>query len=262
MIDWFEWNGVRCTDYGMHVLEQPSPVIPNERVSTVNIPGRSGSLLLTEGKDVYEDLNLSCTAVIDDPYFVDNGQTKSRIALIAGWLKGSGTVTFANRQEGFYKARISNQIPFQKVVRGNPHMTFSVQFRCEPYLYLHSGTETTTVTDSTTRFVNVGNVSSAPLLKVFGSGEGSITFIADPTENDPLLVPSMYINSFDGIDYIILDCESKIAYKGSNSDPLDPLMLLGTRVSGDWITIPTGKYIMTFDEGIQSVEVTPRWRCI
>ena len=256
MIDWFEWNGVRCTDYGMHVLEQPSPVIPNERVSTVNIPGRSGSLLLTEGKDVYEDLNLSCTAVIDDPYFVDNGQTKSRIALIAGWLKGSGTVTFANRQEGFYKARISNQIPFQKVVRGNPHMTFSVQFRCEPYLYLHSGAETTTYSNSHTILTNPGNVASAPLIKVYGNAEGSITFTGE-TE-----LPAMYIENFTDIDYIILDCESKIAYKGSNSDPLDPLTLLGTRVSGDWLTIPTGEVIMDLSGGITSVELTPRWRCI
>ena len=27
MNDWFEWNGVRCTQYGIHVSEQPPMAI-------------------------------------------------------------------------------------------------------------------------------------------------------------------------------------------------------------------------------------------
>lgn len=50
-IDWFEWNGVKCTEYGMHVLSQPVHIRAAERASTVSIPGRSGSLTLFEGTD-------------------------------------------------------------------------------------------------------------------------------------------------------------------------------------------------------------------
>lgn len=28
MNDWFEWNGKRCTEYGIHVLEQPPLTLP------------------------------------------------------------------------------------------------------------------------------------------------------------------------------------------------------------------------------------------
>ena len=37
-VDWFEWNGVRCTEYGMHVLGQPSIISAAERVSNVKFP--------------------------------------------------------------------------------------------------------------------------------------------------------------------------------------------------------------------------------
>ena len=56
MNDWFEWNGVRCTKYGIHVLEQPPVTIPSERVTFTDVPGRSGSLTQLEGDDVYDDM--------------------------------------------------------------------------------------------------------------------------------------------------------------------------------------------------------------
>ena len=131
MNDWFIWNGTRCTEHGMHVLELPPPTIPAERVTFTNVPGRPGSLTTLEGEDVYEDLVLTAQCVLPDP---------TKIPAIAAWLKGSGTVTFANRQGGFYYARVVNQIPFEKILRGNPHRSFAVNFRCKPFWYDHRRT--------------------------------------------------------------------------------------------------------------------------
>ena len=52
MNDWFSWNGKKCTEYGIHVLEQPPVTIPAERATFTNIPGRPGSLTTLEGDDV------------------------------------------------------------------------------------------------------------------------------------------------------------------------------------------------------------------
>ena len=101
MNDWFEWNGVRCTQYGIHVSELPPPTIPSERVTYTNVPGRPGSLTTLEGEDVYEDVVLTAQCFLSDP---------TKIPAIAAWLKGSGKVAFADRQGGFYYARIANQI--------------------------------------------------------------------------------------------------------------------------------------------------------
>ena len=120
MNDWFSWNGKKCTEYGIHVLEQPPITIPAERATFTNIPGRPGSLTTLEGDDVYDDLILTAQCMISDP---------GSIRTIASYLKGSGKVTFANRPGGFYFARIVNQIPCEKILRGNPHRSFAVNFR-------------------------------------------------------------------------------------------------------------------------------------
>ena len=100
MNDFFIWNGVRCTQYGIHVSEQPPITIPEQRVTQVVVPGRAGSLNILEADDVYDDIGLTATCFIADP---------SRTPEIAAWLRGMGTVTFANRQGGFYYAWIANQ---------------------------------------------------------------------------------------------------------------------------------------------------------
>ena len=126
MNDWFQWNGKRCTEYGIHVSDQPPLTLPAERVTFTDVPGRSGSLTTTEGEYVYEDMVLTAQC------FILSG---TRVPEIAAWLRGSGTVTFANRPEGYYEARIINQIPFEKILRGNPHLAFAVNFRCKPFWY-------------------------------------------------------------------------------------------------------------------------------
>ena len=161
MQDYFIWNGTDCRDYGIHVTEQPPITIPSERSTQTNVPGRPGSLTQLEGEDVYDDLLLTATCFISDP---------TQIPAIATWLKGAGTVTFANRTGGYYKARIANQISFEKVLRGNPHCTFAVNFRCYPFFYADAAADIT-VTTSGTIITNPGSVYSEPILTVYGSGD-------------------------------------------------------------------------------------------
>ena len=94
----------------------------------------------------------------------------AQIPAIAAWLKRSGTVTFANRTGGYYKARIAYQIPFEKVLRGNPHCTFVVNFRCYPFFYADAAADIM-VTKSGTMITNPGSVYSEPILTVTGSGD-------------------------------------------------------------------------------------------
>ena len=107
--DWFSWNGVKCTEYGIHVVEQPPPTIPLERVSYTSVPGRPGSLTILEGETVYDDMVLAVQCLLADP---------AQIPAIAAWLRGSGKVAFANRQGGFYYARVANQISFERYCAG------------------------------------------------------------------------------------------------------------------------------------------------
>ena len=230
-MDWFEWNGVRCTQYGIHVLEQPSITIPSERVTFTDVPGRSGSLTQMEGDDVYDDMVLTANCLIDDP---------SRIPEIAAWLRGSGTVTFANRQGGFYNARVVNQIPFEKILRGNPHRSFAINFRCKPFWYL-SDVEPITLTTSGTFITNPGSVASEPVITVYGYGE--IT-----------LMVGMTITELEITDKITLDTPLMEAYSGSTS--------MNSCMSGDFPSLLPGKNAVSWSGNVSRVEIQPNWRSL
>ena len=231
MNDWFEWNGIRCTQYGIHVLEQPPVTIPSERITFTDVPGRSGSLTQLEGDDVYDDMVLTATCLIADP---------SRIPEIAAWLRGSGTVTFANRQGGFYHARVVNQIPFEKILRGNPHRSFAINFRCKPFWYL-SDVEPITLSTSGTFITNPGCVASEPVISVYGSGE--IT-----------LMVGMTITELEITDKITLDTPLMEAYSGSTS--------MNSCMSGDFPSLLPGKNAVSWSGNVSRVEIQPNWRSL
>ena len=231
MMDWFEWNGVRCTQYGIHVLEQPPVTIPSERVTFTDAPGRSGSLTQLEGDDVYDDMVLTATCLITDP---------SRIPKIAAWLCGSGTVTFANRQGGFYHARVVNQIPFEKILRGNPHRSFAINFRCKPFWYL-SDVGPITLTTSGTFITNPGSVASEPIITVYGSGE--IT-----------LMVGMTITELEVTDKITLDTPLMEAYVGATS--------MNSCMSGDFPALLPGQNSVNWMGNVSKVEIYPNWRIL
>ncbi len=231
MNDWFEWNGVRCTEHGIHVSEQPPVTLPSERATFTNVPGRSGSLTTLEGNEVYDDLLLTATCFISDP---------SRIPDIAAWLRGSGTVTFANRQGGFYHARIVNQISFEKILRGNPHRSFAVNFRCQPFWYM-TDVQTITLTTSGTFITNPGSVSSDPVITVYGNGEVT-------------LMVGMTIVELDVSGSITLDTPLMEAYSGIAS--------MNSAMSGDFPVLLPGQNAISWTGNVTKIEIQPNWRSL
>ena len=230
MTDYFIWNGVDCRQYGIHVSELPPITIPLERSTQTNVPGRPGSLTQLEGEDVYDDMILTATCFISDP---------AQIPAIAAWLKGSGKVTFANRTGGYYKARIANQIPFEKVLRGNPHCTFAVNFRCYPFWYQENVSDVTITTSGDT-ITNPGSVYSEPLITLTGSGD--IT----------LMVGMTIVELTDITTGIVLDCSLKEAYLGTT--------LMNDHMSGDFPVLKPGLNAISWSGNVTSVMISPRWR--
>lgn len=240
MNDWFEWNGVRCTEHGIHVLEQPPITFASERATFTEVLERSGSLTMLEGEDVYDDLELTATCYIADP---------ARIPEVAAYLKGSGTVTFANRQGGFYYARIINQIPFEKILRGNPQCRFAVNFRCRPFWY-KSGVDDLTFFETQNVLENPGTVFSQPRITVYGSGDVLLT------------VAGQAMQLIDIQDGIILDTELQDALN------LEGSQLCNDHVAGDFLTFAPGYNVLAWlpdDDNDNAGQVTkmlvaPRWR--
>lgn len=228
--DWFEWNSVRCTQYGIHVSRQPAITRPSERAVFTSVPGRPGALTTLEGEDVFEDLILSAECFIADT---------SRLAEICGWLKGGGKVTFADRPGGFYYARIANQIAFEKILRGNPHRSFTVNFRCQPFWYM-ANVEPVILTSSGGAIINPGNIYSEPVITVFGSGDIS-------------LMAGQYIVELEGIvGSVTLDTPLMEAYSGTTP--------MNTNMSGDFPMLTPGMNAVSWSGSVTKIELQLNWR--
>lgn len=230
MKDWFSWNGVKSTDYGIHITTQPSVIRPSERVTFTNVPARSGSLTTLEADDVYDDFILPMECVVRD---------LSRLHETGAWLKGAGTLRLAARPGGFFYARIANQIEFTKVLRNHEHRTFTVNFRCQPFWYAEAATPITlTVSGST--IPSLGNVPSEPVITVYGSGE--IT-----------LMVGLTIVELEGVSgSITLDTPLMEAYSGTTS--------MNNNMSGDFPILAPGMNAVSWSGSVTKIEVLPNWR--
>ena len=231
MNDYFIWNGTRCTEHGIYVTEQPPITIPQERSKQTAIPGRPGSLTTLEGDDVYDDLTLTATCVLRDP---------ARKPEIAAWLKGAGAVTFANRPGGFYYARIANQIPFEKILRGNPHCSFAVNFRCSPPFWYLNDVEDVEITTSSYVLANPGSIYSEPVMTIYGSGDIS-------------LIVNGQIIELEGVDgEITLNSVIQEAYKGE--------VLLNEKMSGDFPVLKPGNNLVSRTGNVTRLVIQGNWR--
>lgn len=254
MNDWFEWNGVKCTTYGIHVSEHPPLTIPKERVTHVTVPGRPGTVTITEGADVYEDMALTVKCWMPDP---------SVFPAVAAWLKGRGTLTFANRQGGYYYARLSEEAPFNRIMRGNAHVSFELTFLCSPpFWYADDVDDETYTPDQQTGIIGAilegeGTVYSEPLLAL--TGYGSI----DLSINDV----TVRLDGLDGTIY--LDCAAGIAYMLDGGEKVFAGSLV-TLDDSQWPTLRGNEYYNQVgatpvtaeddDSYVTSLVVSPRWR--
>ena len=232
MADWFAWNGVKCTDYGIHVLAHPAISRPKERVTTQAVPGRSGALTITEGDCVYDEFIATCECIAPNP---------ASIPAFSAWMHGLGVVMFGNRPTGFYYARVNNQIDFETVVRGRLQRKFTVNFRCQPFLYL-LGVEIIVLT-SFGQIVNQGTVFAEPIITVEGTGDIDLT-IGEVTLGIAGLASS-----------ITIDVPQRLAYH-------EGINLTGSLTGDDWPTLSVGSTAIYWTGSVSRLTITPNWRAL
>lgn len=241
--DYFIWNGVDSREMGVRAIELPPITIGEERVKYESVAGRSGSVTMTEGAEVYEDITLGITCLLNDISLLDAALR---------WLKGTGRLSIPNRPGGWYEARVSGQIELSRVIAARADRQFPLTFRARPCFYL-DGAETIELTgaaEAQQRIENPGNLASAPRITVTGSGGVGIELAGQLME----------IAGMDG--GIILDTHLQDALS------LDGAQLLNGMVTGDFLTIPPGVSMLQWfpadeDPGtVTKIEIEPRWRSL
>jgi phage-related protein len=227
---WFSFNGRKSSEFGIRVLRQPARIRPLERAVRTVVPGRTGSLVTTQGEDVYDDVLLEAECYLENT---------DRIGEINAWLKGSGKLELSGRPGGHYRARVNNQISFEKLLRVHPHVSFSVIFRCFPFWYRDNVSDIT-LTSSGEMITNPGNVSAEPLITVYGEG------------NISLMVGTTLVELTGISGSITLDCELKEAYTGS--------ALMNSHMAGEFPALRPGANAVSWAGDVTKVVVRSKWR--
>ena len=225
----FIWNGVDCRSKGIN-LRGPVPIVrPEERVTHVEIPGRSGDLTETQGEQVYNSYIQTATMI------VKNGH---RVREAFKWLRGSGYVTFSGEPDRKQKARVIGAITLDKHSRNLDKWAGEVQFYCQPLKELMRE-ETLTIPHNYT-VPNLGDVPSKPkITATIGTVESRLLLFV--TDGD---IFSVDLTGASSVTSIIIDSETEMVTDGTGETDLTALS------SGKFPTLAVGNSFLAFTTGL------------
>lgn len=241
---WFSFKGVRSDEMGLRVVALPDIPVAEERGEVVTIPGRDGTLFLSEG--AYEDVSL---------YFVVEYTGDADRNAVAAWLNGYGELYTSAESEKCYHARCVSGYALQAGVYARGSYRAEIKFTANPFRYEIGSPALPDMTQST-MVPGQGTMYSRPIITVYGNGDIH------------LLVNDCTVLLEDVDEYVTLDCEAMMAFKGDeNRSPY--VVLLSSGEVDEWPSLrPAGQtnYIDWYDDDdtshlhVSRVVVKPNWR--
>lgn len=174
---------------GLIVQELPPITKPPMRVSLIEIDGRDGDLIEELGYQAYDKvINIGLTRSYD-------------INEIISWLNGDGELILSNENDKYYKAKIIEQIDFERLAR---FKTANIKFHVQPYKYKTN--ENYVSVNQTIQ--NIGNIESKPLIRLEKTNSNNVSITINGTNIQ---------YDFNNETYVEIDCEDKtIKYNGLN----------------------------------------------
>lgn len=215
---------------GLIISELPPITKPKMRVRINTIDGKDGSETVNLGFEAYtKTVKIGLTRGFD----IDN---------IIAWLHGEGNIQFSNEPDKVYRVKVHDAIDFERLLR---FRTADVKFYAQPFKY--SATERTKTLEvtglSTAEIRNAGNYCSKPIITV--TGTGTINMSVNGVQKCVL-----YLGTDESIT---LDADKQEAYSGN--------ILKNRQMDGEFITLETGKNIITWTGTLSKIEIThySRW---
>ncbi len=226
------WKGIDSESIeGLLICELPPISKPKMRIKETVIDGVDGSFIEELG---YESYDKTMKIGLTRDYDIDE---------VMDYFNGEGNLIFSNEDDKLYKAKIINQIDYQRLLR---FKTANITFRVQPFKYSASEiSKKVDITDETSiNFYNNGNVESKPQIKIYGTGvinfklEGRIIFTYTFSSDDT---------------YVVIDSDKQDAYVGS--------ILKNRFMNGDFPIFQKGKNTISWDGTITKIEISnySRW---
>lgn len=226
------WKGIDSESIeGLLICELPPISKPKMRIKETVIDGVDGSFIEELG---YESYDKTMKIGLTRDYDIDE---------VMDYFNGEGNLIFSNEDDKLYKAKIINQIDYQRLLR---FKTANITFRVQPFKYSTSEvSKKVNITDETSINVyNNGNVVSKPQIKIYGTG----------VINFKLEGRTIFTYTFSSDDtYVVIDSDKQDAYVGS--------ILKNRFMNGDFPIFQKGKNTISWDGTITKIEISnySRW---
>ncbi|NRT34143.1 phage-related protein [Clostridium beijerinckii] len=227
------YNNVDSRDLDLIIENVPIVPATNIEYETIEIDGGEN---LTRIKG-FSDISLS----FDFWYKADNDEYFMKKALIDNWLLNtkSKELFYSADESKTYKVKqikISETKTSSRIIR-----RFTATFICNGLKYMTSGLKPKNIVTSETTINNFGTYESRPLIKIYGSGNITVS------------INSSNFTIKNVVDYVTIDSEIKECYKDNIN--------FGRNMTGDYPVFFIGKNTILWSGNVSKLEITPRWRC-
>lgn len=235
---WFKFDGRDSREFGIRVEHIPGIPVPVRSVTEHTVPGRSGVLHTDNGS--FEPVTVEYEVWFRDGRRRTIPQTAHAIKawLLGGsgyrWLQDSYDPDFVRRAAPAGIEDMENRFML--------HGRTTLRFDCDPRAFLLTGLVPQTVANGTVLF-NAYPFPALPLLKVTGSGDGTLT------------VGGLEVTLSGLTDYIYIDCERQNVYRALDENKNEVLVSDGAAFP----VLAPGETAVSWSGGVTGVEITPRW---
>lgn len=239
--EYFTFDGVKSTDYGVWISGEATFDAPDRDVEIVQVPGRNGTLTLDNGR--YNNVQIVYPCFMSGDFHTGFSAFKNAMLSKIGFLQ----LTDTYHPSGFRLARITKGIQ-PKPGPYNRSAGFDITFDCYPQFYLTSGQSYTTVASGGT-IRNPTDFPAKPLLQIAFS---STTRNGTVTVNGRTIT----ITGAEGSP-LYVDCETQNAYRISSNVKLSQNRKI--TLDSDFPFLAPGSNSVAFTGNISSVKIMPRW---
>lgn len=242
---YISFNGTKCNDVGAYLIKMPQRQHTALTGKKVTIPGRDGFLLQNP---YYKEITVKVDLFVPD---TDN------LLAVRAWLTGTGPLIFSDLPKYYYNATIMTVATMKSPFKRLEGITMTVTFTCQPFMgYAGEAATTLTTADLAVEIEGKGTVTAKPLITIMANGEED--------EDEQVLTVGDTTFTFDitDVDEICIDCNLGWIYTVDTATLEKAFFEL--TMDGDWPAFEPGEtYEVSFTgEGIESVEIEPRWRWI
>lgn len=268
------FNGISSKDVGIEVETYPRYEIPEKNVTTYEIPGRNGNIVVDNGtfKNAITSYDVS--------FLTEDGEYNSQIHKIAAWLyspSGYAILEDSYDIEHYRMARISSSTDFENLF--NKAGKATLEFDCKPQRFLKNGDKSLIIKTKINAVINskLHNptlFNSNPIIKIYNQSKTDTTKrisyfkIGDTTINFSDLIQDATKLSYDLIN-IVIDFETHNAYYYNSNDEESRKYALSayaySKLFNKCINLIPGDNLITLNLASVSandtvyMEIIPRW---